>query len=90
MFCNCATANKRQSTFLWDHKLHDNLPLALAMARADNGYSLVRYSTIEGWDALPIPLYCPLIVSEQGDVAQTSLLGSELIPAVPRLALLHQ
>lgn len=53
------------------------------MARAENGYSLlvVRYSAIEGWDALPISLYCPLIVSEQGDVAQTSLLDSELPPA---------
>ena len=54
-----STANKRQSMFLLDHKLHDNLPLAMGMARAENGYLLVRYSTIEGWDALPIPLYRP-------------------------------
>ena len=43
-----STANKRQSTFLLDHKLHDNLPLVMGMARAENRYSLVRYSTIEG------------------------------------------
>ena len=65
--------NNRQST----------LPFGTPLIRAENVYSLVRYSTIGGWDALAFSLYCLLIVSEQGqgDVAQTSLLDSELPPA---------
>ena len=80
--------NKVQTKYTpsWDHKLHDKSPLPLAIARAENGYPPVGYSTIEGWDAqgdaLLISLYCLLIVSEQleGDITQTSL-GSELPPA---------